>query len=214
MPFPLPDVPMTSSRKNVLAALGVAVPALLAGVWLRGCTMPDPAVVTVTEIREVTSAELEKRVQELMLERDGLRATLAGIEARPPRIVYRDTTVYVEVPAPSCAEVVAVDSRGQLSAGVYSRVDGGWQRSMPTSIDVRDCDDGFTFGPNGVVCNRSRLGHLELGIGARAVVPDIGPVAEAGLRWRPSYRSTWSVRAVATTRETFEIGVWKGWQAW
>lgn len=206
------ELPMTMSRTRLLAALGVAAPAVLFGMWLRGCTIPEPSVLTV--VREIPSEELERKIQDLTIERDGLRARLEAVEAREPRIVYRDTTVYVEIPVPVCSEVVAVDDRGQLSAGVFSRVDGGWQRSMPTGIDVSDCDEGFSFGPEGVTCDRARFGHLDLALGARLVLPEQVPAGEIGLAWRPSYRSTWAVDALVTTRETFELRVRKGLRLW
>lgn len=188
----------------------VLIALLVTALVVRGCGVPE----VVTRVVEVTPAALEDSIRALELQVGGLRARLAGIESRPPRIVYRDTTVYVEIPAPACSEVVAMSGRGEFSAGVFSKVDGGWQRSMESGIRADDCDDGWSYGPAGLVCNRPRLGHFSPGVAAGYGYgldeAEGGLWAAGGLSWRPRYRSNTRIDVLITTRRTIDIGIWKG----
>lgn len=195
-------------KSQILAAAAIATPALLAGIWLGG--LGPKKIIQVPVVKTISSPELTQRVADLELERDGLKAKLAGIAPRPPKIIYRDSVVYVTLPPSEVASHLAVSSSGQGSVEAYTRVNSGWTRALAQGVDLRDCDQGFTWGPEGFTCNRAVLGHLSMGLAA-GYEYRAGLVAKAGLSWRPSYRSPWRVDLLATTRETIEVSVWRGW---
>lgn len=207
---------MTFRAEYVVAAILL----LGLGAWAGSCMAPDPppAVVGRTDTVEVPSPALLAMIDDLELERDGLRARLEGVEERPPPVVVRSDTVLAECPA---AVITAgrTDRGGILQLGRLDQVPGGWSPTLERGIDLSDCDEGWSIGPGGVICDRARLGHLEL-YGAAAVAyplapgSDAGVVGEAGLSWSPAFRSTLRLDFYATTRGTAGLRIRKGWRLW
>lgn len=188
------------------------------GAWAGSCMAPDPppAVVGQTDTVEIPSTALLDLIDDLELERDGLRARLEGVEERPPRMVVRSDTVLAECPA---AVITAgrTDRGGILQLGRLDQVPGGWSPTLERGVDLSDCDEGWSIGPGGVSCDPARAGHLVLYGAAAAAYPlvpgsDAGVVGEAGVSWEPSFRSTFRVDLYATTRGTAELRIRKGWR--
>lgn len=145
----------------------------------------DPVVVT--EVDTVTVERYGALVEELRLERDGLRARLEGIEARPPRVITRVDTL---VPAPdTVVRFLSVDPRGRLSVEFLTARDSLYAPELQRGIDVSDCDEGYTVQDGTVLCDRARFGHLYLG-------PRVSLDPALFARWVPSYRSPWEFGVV------------------
>jgi len=166
-----------------------------------------PEIVTVVDT--VPSVELLARVQALELDTASLRSRLRARETRQPETL---TTGRDPIPAPeACTIGSAIDGRGRLTvAPIFAFPDsvGVVTQYLPeirAGIDVSDCDDGVSIGADGtVVCDRPRLGHLDLVAVATLEYP-LGPDAVTGypglgLSWTPTYRSPWSVDAFIDVR--------------
>lgn len=164
---------------NRLGYLVLALILLFVGrAWGEGAT----ETVTVTRVDSVVPAEYERRVEALTLERDGIRARLEAIEARPPRIITRTDTL--TIPPDTVIRFVAVDSRGSLSLDLLTARDSLYAPELHEGIDISDCDEGYTIEAGEVTCDRAALGHLY-----------VGPIASRrpslALWWQPSFRSPW-----------------------
>lgn len=205
---------MTGWRLNLIALLLVAG----AGAWLGRCSAPAPELElrTLTDTVEIAPAALLRRVADLQLEADGLRSRLAGRERRAPRVIMRTDTV---ITAPDTVYAPFAVRSGELHVPLLIDTLGGRRIELHTT-DVADCDDGYSIGPAGVVCDRARFGHIDLYGSARIGVPltmplgleGAGLVGELGLGWEPSFRSTLRLELAATTRGVAVIRLRKGWR--
>lgn len=140
-----------------------------------------------------------------------LRETVRGLERRGPRTVtvYRDR--FVEVPATGVTDVGAVGRDGRLTLWTLTPIDsvpGAFEPRRLDDIDVRDCDDGWRFTANGVICDRARFGHVEVharvgGLWDGRISGDVahGIEGAGGLTWESTYRSAFRV-------EVERVGRW------
>lgn len=179
---------------SALPYLVVAAVVFFVGKAFGGESEP----VVVTRVDTVTTERYASLVDELRLERDGLRARIEGLEARPPRVVTRTDTLYL----PAVAHGVVRVEDGSLTVEVMVlEVDSlrpAYRPELRQEIDVSDCDEGYSIQDGEVVCDPAQLGHLYLT--ADAGLHD----ALAGLEWEPSYRSLWEIsvgRAFAYDRD-------------
>ena len=161
--------------------------------------------VQVISVRDtLAAAAYNDRVAELRIERDGFRARLEGVEARPPTVVYVTDTL---VSRPDTViRFVQVDPRGHLNVELLTKRDSLYAPELHATVDVADCDDGFEVSADGVVCDRARLGHLSL-----AVTASQHPTL--GLHWKPSYRSMWEA-SLGHTGNEWVFAVRRGWRLW
>lgn len=206
--------------------LGTA--ALVSLLWLVAWAIKDarggsPRVVTRTDTVEVAPAQLLDSLAALERRADGLMARIRGLERRDPSLVIRADTVVLP-PDTVLLPVLRVTAAGRLSVPVLLRADSiNYRPEIRAGYETADCDDGWSWTPDGLVCDRARLGHLWLGGGVtmtRAMTSlwhggAIGePYGEAGMWWRPSYRSGWAIRLTIGTDRRLRLGVRAGWRLW
>lgn len=195
-------------------AIGLVASALLPEACGRGAPSPAPLV------RTVTAAELLARMGGLQLDAGGIRRTLEGKVDRQPAAITRADTL-LEAPPETVFVAVRVDAAGDAFVGQLREVDGGWQPELLEAIPLGDCDDGWSIGPDGAVCDRARLGHLTAFVGAGAAYPIVAasiprtrPTGRVGLRWAPSYRSLWMAELAATTEGEIRMEISRGIRLW
>lgn len=166
---------------KVVGFITILAVAFVVGLW--AAPGPGPAEIR-TVLDTVAPADLEARIEDAEIENDGLRARLEAIESRPPRTVLRTDTLYREIPADTVFRVVTLRGGVLVTAPLFRR-DSLWAPELHET-DVGDCDEGFSVGPSGVVCDRPRLGHVYLGL---TTLPSVS------LSWTPTYRSRWGILA-------------------
>jgi len=169
----------------------------------------------------VSAARYQRMVLNLQRERDGLRARLEAVESRGPRIITRTDTV-VQPPDTVFLPIISASARGKLTlpALIADTLDG-YRPEIWQGFDVSDCDDGWSVQNGVLVCDRPRLGHLswglQVGFGmdflSRTAVAD-PVIAELGLWWQPTYRSTWDVGTSLGTDGRARLTVRKAWRLW
>lgn len=183
----LPTIPETVA----LVAIGIAVVG-----WLRD----SETIKTVTQIIEVTPAEILQERDELRQSASGLRARIRGLENRVPAVVERADSVVS--PPDAGFEIASVSAAGSLTLSTFDLRNA--TAEIQRDIFVGDCDDGFVIQPGSVICNRARLGHLYLYGSASS------EYGSAGAYWTPSYRSTLRISAGYTTDQRIEVRLTKG----
>lgn len=216
--------------RGITALVGALLLMLLAALAWRGChpgPAPSPLVPPDTAPAAAWRARTDSLVHELAVAQGdaaGLRGRLAalasrlrGVQARSlaPETVY-DTLIRID--RDTVLLRVAADSRGELHADAAVPADSG--RVRPVIIggaSVADCDDGWSLQGESLICDRSALGHLEVG-------PELAGVLELQDGWRrflprvyaawtPSYRSTLSITAAySPIDQRAEIRVRRGWR--
>lgn len=173
--------------KSVSAAALIVVAGLIAAAYALGRASAEPERVIVPDTVRVTPPELERRIEALEIERDGLRARLEGVYRTGPHTVVVTDTVYRELPAARCVVAARADGDGRVDVGRFDAVPSGWTGTIDRQVDLGRCDDGWSIGPRGYTCDPARLGHLRLLL--RGTAATSGLLGEAGLAWEPSYRS-------------------------
>jgi hypothetical protein len=199
---------VTGRRRTVAWAL---VAALATAGLLRACDRaapPPPAERLVVDTASAAQwrARAERHAREAAEAKgavERLRRELAGIERRAPRTVTVYDTI-VDLRQDTVILAARVDGSGVLTLDVATPDSAGHRPATARGIRLGDCDDGWTVRGLDVQCNRARLGHLSVigraGVETRpAAYPELtaAPAIEAGIRWTPSYRSTWAVEATA-----------------
>lgn len=164
--------------------------------------------IQVVTVRDTLTAQAYSvRLTEMRVQRDGLRARLAGIgELQPTTIYVTDTLVS---PPDTIIRFLRVDNRTQTLSIEFLMPDSvtvGLRPELHTGFDISGCDDGWAIQDGTVLCDRARLGHLSL-------IADIGTTSTLGTIWTPSYRSPWSV-TIAHTGSKLNIGVRRAWRLW
>jgi hypothetical protein len=123
-----------------------------------------------------------------------LRARLAGRRALAPIGVRVDT---VRLPLPDTVGLGAMlDFRRSEAVTLWGVTDSvGTIRPGASVFAVpKNCDDGFAFTPEGVVCDADVLGSLSVYLGGGAAYGDrTVPVLLVGVEWRPYLRSPLAV---------------------
>lgn len=165
----------------------------------------------------VDVAAYEARLEALTIDRDGWRARFEGVVSVMPDTVYRVDTLVL--PPDTVLRFVSVDSRGRLSVELLTTpsnfaqdsasapdLPGGMQPELRTGYDVSECDEGFSLEGGTVACDRSRLGHLYVGVEASR-----HPSLTAW--WVPSYRSPWSA-GISFDGERWDGYVRRGLRLW
>ena len=161
----------------------------------------------------VAPVALLERVRGLADERHGLLATIAGLERRGPRTITRTDTL---IAPPDTVLLAYLKSSGtELTLPVLVMDTSGLGRpELHGGLDVGDCDDGWSWSPAGLICNRPRFGHLTLYGAGAALLPltatasagprrlsSAGLVGEAGVSWQPKFRSTARVDGFVDTEQ-------------
>lgn len=200
-----------------------AIVASLATLFLaRGCERP--AEVRTELVVDTASAALWRarhdRLAREHADSVGLlekaRRAAAGIERRTPaRVVVYDTVV--DLRRDTVILYAQQDARGRLTIGAGVPDSAGHRPVEARGISIGDCDDGWSIRGTSVVCNRARLGHLSVivrgGVEVQALdYPALRPepALATGLRWQPSYRSTWAVEATAEPSGRVKLQVERG----
>lgn len=206
---------MTGLRLH-LAVLAVVVLLVGGAGFLLGRASADggdPLVRVDTVYAD--AAAYEQRIAAVERERDGLRDRLAGWERRGPRTLVIYDTVLVPEPGEELSLPVAVTEGGRASLPGLVADTAGLRPREYAGVDVRDCDDGWTFSRGVLQCNRARLGHLTAYVRGGASIPlftaegwprRLRPGEELrdavgwdalqaaiGLRWERTYRSPHAV---------------------
>jgi hypothetical protein len=179
---------------------------------------PPPVIATDTANAAAYRAQLAtvQRYAELATsQRDGLRgmlddaqARIRGLESRPPRRV----TVYdtlVSIVRDTVIQTVRVEGDRLYIDRLVPDTAGLHQPQQLSGAQIGDCDDGLVVTGSVVVCNRPRLGHVELY--AAVQYPTLG---ELGLKWERTYRSTFGVRLAFTSEGKFTARIEKGLRLW
>jgi hypothetical protein len=183
------------TRAWVVPLLG----ALGLGLYLGGVWFAPPAVTQVRLLERAPVAVLDS-MERMRQEVGTLRARIRGVDT--VRLVeVRWDTVLVEIPD-TLTLAVMVDYRAREVGAVVGAVDSARSALVPGLRRFalpENCDDGLSYGPAGLVCDRRESGHLSpyLGFGAAWTPDGLMPAAEVGLSWRPSWRSRWSVSLFA-----------------
>ena len=190
------------SVSNVVVAL-----ILLFGGYSLGQRQGPVQVITVRDT--VATAQYVRTVADLRMQRNGLRAQLAGVrELQPQRIVVTDT---IFTPPDTVLSFITI-REGTLSTEVLLKVpesgiqSSGWKPEFHTGFDVSSCDDGLEVSANGVVCNRPRFGHLFVG-------PVLAQDPSLAAWWIPSYRSPWEI-SVGRTQTSWVFSIRRGIKIW
>ena len=168
----------------------------------------------------VAAEQLLHRIENLTLERDGLRARLESVQSRPPAVVVRTDTV-VTPPDTVFLPVLRTTAAGRLTIPVLiaDSLPGTYRPEVWRGFDTSDCDDGWSVQDGVLVCDRARLGHIGLGVASSFSTdfdtqrPAAFPlIAEVGLYWTPSYRSTWEVSTSVGTDQRVRLTIRKLWR--
>lgn len=198
-----------------IPAIAIVMAVLLTITAVRDWNTPSPTapVRVVRASGDQYKAARDSLEHELAAVRGQLRgvsgklatakAMLRGLEERVATTVTHYDGVYVPGPRDTLMLPGTVIRDGMLSIMGAIPDTAGWLLTKFGGIDVRDCDDALTFVGASVICDRARLGHLEVygAVGGSTLLPAIAvlPRAELGLEWSPSFRSTWAVRAYVDT---------------
>lgn len=148
-----------------------------------------------------------------------LRAHIAGLENREPATVTVYDTV-IDLRRDTVAIRTTINGDGKLEIMGAIPDTAGWLATRFADIDVRDCDGGIDIIGTTTICDRPRLGHMEVYGAAGAGYPlarSVGntvPVAEVGLQWTPNFRSTWAVRAFVDLDARATLMVQRGLRIW
>ena len=170
------------------------------GLWLGRASKhaPPPRTVRETVVDTVAPVALLERVRGLADERHGLLATIAGLERRGPHTITRTDTL---IAPPDTVLLAYLKSSGtELTLPVLVMDTSGLGRpELHGGLDVGDCDDGWSWSPAGLICNRPRFGHLTLYGAGAALLPltatasagprrlsSAGLTGEAGVSWQPT----------------------------
>lgn len=196
---------------RVLLMLSVPLGLVLfAAVW-RGCSKPNQPTVLISDTGESFS-RLKAERDAALHEASGLRERLADALRGRSR-VHVDTLIqYDTIIQPDTVLLyVTIDGDGRASVDAGVKADSGY---VPETrrLNVAGCDDGIAIGPSGVVCDKARLGHLEVfaSVGASRETLTWEPVASAGFAWSPSFRSTLELSAYVDTRRAVGVRLRKG----
>lgn len=207
--------PLTQNLAYAGAIAALAVIATL--VLASSCADPEFRYVTRTDTVEVAPLALLQEMEDLQLENRGLVARIRGLEPWAPKTVTVADTII-----PACPAFVATGwpvESGEFAVGRMDAVQEdtavGWRPSLPSGLDISDRDDGWSYGAAGLVCNRPRLGQLQLFAAGVAAVPfgaiakldpqDAWILGEAGLIWKPTFQSAIRLEILATTSATAEL---------
>ena len=166
--------------------------AVIAAIMVGRCSadLPPPQTITETVYKTVAPAALLARVEALQMEKDGLRAALAGrSRLKPDTVIVTDTLV---MPPDTVLQLVSLDSNARLSLATLVARDTLWAPEIH-SFDVSRCDDGFSWAAGALVCDRARLGHLKAftSIGVGYAGASFAAQAAVGLTWKSSNKSPW-----------------------
>jgi hypothetical protein len=228
---------MTELDRDTLRAvtpLAFAFTVMFAlAVWSSHCSppRPDPAFVhqdTVSAVHWRAQAQDASRQLAIVRgEAEGLRgrvatlqSRLAGIEERKPaRITVYDTVISLQ--RDTVVLRATLNPHGRLTLiGALPDSAGLHRPRTHHGIDVSDCDNGLDIIGTAVICNRPRLGHLDVYLSAGVSAPAHGladgvrPSSEVGVKWYPSFRSTWAVQLSANVEGRAELRVQRGVRLW
>ena len=188
--------------------------------------MKNAPVQTQIVMDTVATAQYVQTVADLRMQRNGLRAQLAGVsELQPQRIVVTDTVVQrdtvlsfvtirdgtlstetlIKVPPPG--PLIADHSQNCEPTGIC---EPSFRPELRTGYDVSACDDGLEVSADGVVCNRPRFGHMSLFAGLDTRSTGYGVL---GAMWTPSFRSNWDVSG-GVDGDGWFIGITRGVRLW
>lgn len=194
---------MKFSVTNVLIAVAM--------LFVGRCTadLPPPPVITHIVRDTVAPAALVDSVRVLRLTADGLKAKLADRHRLAPDTVL--VTDMLVTPPDTVLQAVAL-SNGRLSLAPLIRDTTLWRPELHR-YDVSRCDDGFSWAAGDLVCDRSRFGHLSPFVGV-GVEYDRGYSfgAAAGVAWKRSNVSPWTVGLEIYARGRAELGIVREWQ--
>lgn len=184
------------TRLGLAWSVACAMAIVAVSAWSRE---PPGGRAGVDTVR-VVPQEYRARLAELVVERDGLRARLRGLEQRTPATVYLTDSVLV-----TDTVLVVVNERGRLTYQLATGFDHPAPAELRTGIDVSGCDDGFQIRDQEVICDRPRLGHLYVG-------PVLSRSPALAAWWQPSYRSPWL--AEISYDGAWNVGVRRGVRLW
>lgn len=164
------------------------------------------------------------RIQELEAdvgERDGVISQLSAAlkaqeQRRPHSIVVYDTVI--DVRRDTLILGAQQDSRGRLTIDIATPDTAGHVPETRAGIELSDCDDGWTIRGGAVLCDRPRLGHLSIiargGVAYETASGVLSPSLQAGIRWQPTFRSSWSAEATVDQAGIVRIGAEKQLRLW
>jgi hypothetical protein len=206
------------------AAWTVVAALLLLGV-LRTCDRQARPVGTAERVVVDTASAARWRARADRLTREAadaqttierLKRELAGVERRAPRTITVYDTI-LDLRRDTVILAARIDARGVLTLDIATPDSTGHRPATAGGIRVSDCDDGVLIAGLDIQCNRARLGHLAIitraGVETHpAAYPALTatPTVEAGLRWTPSYRSTWAVELTGDMRGRANLRIEKG----
>ena len=195
----------------------LSIAALVAIAFCAGFAAKPTPIGTPGRVRTdtVPPAQLLEEVEGLRQDNLGLRERLSGWEERGPRTITRTDTLVQ--PPDTVLTFVAMSGGGIISTPVLI-VSDSVQMYRPElwRFDTSGCDDGWVVQSGSLICNRSRLGHLWLGLDSRVDYQSEGGktalIGAIGAHWRPSYRSNWDAYLTIGTDSRLQMGVRKRWQ--
>ena len=136
-----------------------------------------------------------------------LQAALRGQERRSAiRIVESGVVSRETVKSDTVFVATTMNAAGQLTTYGYAPdTDSTVLQTRTDWGSVASCDDGFVMEGSRILCNKARLGHLEIYV-SPGYLQGVGVQGSAGLTWSPSYRSPHRVQAGMCTDGALFVG--------
>jgi len=177
-----------------------------------------PGEIPTVVIREVSNRQMEKELENLRLENDGLLNRLRGrVEVAPAEVLILDE------PIEGCPETAITEVRITGSGmASYTRLTRLLSDSIPTpryefalvnDVDISRCTQVY-FNGERFVCDTPRLGVLDLFLYTDLVYDPMDPIADqrimdagVGLKWKRWPSSNWSIELSRDINGWFTFGL-------